>query len=116
MNIDSFHYMDNLRKIILALPSTEEYTCFGTPAFRVKKKLMARLKEDGVTLAIHSEEREIWMRKDAAVFFITDHYKNYPMMLIRLALVKQGDLKQLLLDAWKQIAPKKLLKEYEQNH
>lgn len=115
MNIDSFHYMENLRKIILAFPGTEEYTCFGTPAFRVKKKLLARLKEDGTTLAMHCEEREKWMRKDASVFFITDHYKNYPMMLIKLSLVNQADLKHLLLDAWKQIASKKLLKEYEQD-
>jgi hypothetical protein len=112
MNIDTFYYLDMVRRIVLQLPGVEEYTCFGTPAFRVKKKLLARMKEDGKTLAIHSDEREIWMRKDPDIFFITDHYRNYPMLLIKLPIIKQGDLKRLLSDAWKQIAPKRLLKEY----
>ena len=112
MNIDAFYYLDAIRKIALSLPGVEEYTCYGTPAFRVKKKLLARIKEDGETLAIHSEEREIWMKYDPGVFFITDHYRNYPMLLIKLPAVKQDDLKGALFEGWKQIAPKRLLKEY----
>ncbi len=50
------------------------------------------------------------MKKDPAVFFITDHYKNYPMMLIDLATVKKKDLKQLLRAAWQLKAPARLLK------
>jgi hypothetical protein len=112
MNIDTFHYLDTVRKVALHMPEAEEYICYGTPAFRVKKKLMARIREDGKTLAIHSEEREAWMKKDPDIFFITDHYRNYPMLLVNLSLVKHDDLKTLFLDAWKQIAPKRLLKEY----
>ena len=113
MDIDSFYYLDIIRNIILALPGTEEYTCFGTPAFRIKKKLLARMKEDGKTLAVHSEERETWMKYDPAVFFITDHYRNYAMVLVNLTVVKPEDLTSLLQHAWKQIAPKRLLKENE---
>ena len=34
---------DDVRGAALALPQVEEYVCYGTPAFRVRKKLMARL-------------------------------------------------------------------------
>ncbi|WP_141758537.1 MmcQ/YjbR family DNA-binding protein [Duganella sp. HH105] len=44
----------------LALPEMEESTSYGTPALKVKGKLMARLKEDGESVAIRItwEERE----------------------------------------------------------
>ncbi len=112
MNIDAFHYMDLIRKLLLHLPGVEEYICFGTPAFRVKKRLLARLKEDGKTLAVHSDERDVWMAANPSAFYITDHYQNYAMVLVRLNVIKQKYLQQLLFDAWTQIAPKRLLKEY----
>jgi hypothetical protein len=74
MNIDTFHYLETIRKYILALPGVEEYTSSATPGFRVNKKLLARLREDGETLVVRSEERGMWMKKDPSIYFITDHY------------------------------------------
>ncbi|MEJ7767645.1 MAG: hypothetical protein WKF89_07520 [Chitinophagaceae bacterium] len=109
-------YLLTIRKILQALPGVEEYICFHTPAFRVKNRLLARLKEDGETLAIHCDDRDIWMAADTKAFFVTNHYRNYPMVLARLAVVKHHDLENVLLEAWKQIAPRRLLSEYERNH
>ncbi len=113
MNIDSFIYLDRVRKIAMQLPGVTESTCFGTPAFYVNKKLFARMKEKGDVLVIHTIEREIWMKKDYNTFFITDHYKNYSYMLIALATVGTTDLKTLITSAWRNRAGKKLLKEWE---
>ncbi len=71
--------------------------------------MFARLREDGKTLVVYTEEREKWMKANPATFFITDHYKNYPLMLIDLATVKKKDLKQLLQASWEMRAPKSLL-------
>ena len=38
---------ETVRKIALSFPGVEEGTSFGTPAFRVRKKFLARLREDG---------------------------------------------------------------------
>ena len=113
MNIDVFHYLDLVRKAVMHLPCVEEYTCFQTPAFRVKKKLLARIREDGETLAVHADDRDLWIKGDPSVFFITDHYRNYPFVLVKLPVVKEDVLQQLLLESWKRIAPKRLLKEFE---
>jgi len=113
VNLDGYIYLKRVRAIALALPGVTEGPCFGTSAFYVAKKLLARMKEDGETLAIRTEEREKWMKANPATFFITDHYLNYPMMLIRLATVEQKVLEALMLTAWKSRAPKKLLKAYE---
>ncbi len=115
MDIDVFHYLDFVRKAVLHLPGTEEYTCFKTPAFRVKKKLLARIREDGETLAVHADDRDVWIKANPSVFFITDHYRNYPFVLVRLPVVEEAELQQLLLEGWKQIAPKRFLKEFEEH-
>ena len=74
-----------------------EGICFGTPAFYVCKKLLARLREDGDTLAIKADyaEREFWMLAQPETFFLTDHYVGYRMLLIRLATVQHADLHPL---------------------
>jgi hypothetical protein len=38
---------DDVRRISLAGPGVEDGTSYGTPALKVRKKLLVRLKEDG---------------------------------------------------------------------
>src|ERR1700758_2415167 len=77
---------DTARRIALALPAVEEYTCYGTPAFRVKKKLLARLREDGTTLVVKCEDsqRELLMQLDPRTYFMEEHYRGYPVVLVSL--------------------------------
>jgi hypothetical protein len=109
MDIDVIFFYQLLSPIALALPGAEASISYGTPAFKVNKKLFARLREDGKTLVVYTNERKKWMKENPTTFFITDHYKNGPYMLIDLATVKKKDLKQLLLASWQLRAPKKLL-------
>jgi hypothetical protein len=103
------------RQIALALPSVEEGTSYGTPAFRVRGKFLARLREDGATLVVKCDyrERDLRMEIDPDAFFITDHYRGYPMLLVRLAAVEEDDLRDLLEFAWRSLAPKRLLNAAE---
>jgi hypothetical protein len=99
-----------VRRLALALPDVEEGTSYGTPAFRVRGKLFARLHEDGESLVVRIafQEREILMDADPKTFHITAHYLSYPMMLVRLATVRPGELRTLLADSWRQVAPARL--------
>jgi len=105
---------DTVRRLALALPEVEEGLSYGTPAFRVGGKLLARLKEDGGTLVIMIEfdEREALMAADPETFFITDHYRGYPSMLIRLSRVGAGRLGALLEQAWRRRVPKRLASRF----
>ena len=89
----------------------EEGTSYGTPAFKVRGKLLARLREDGESLVVRIGflERELHMKADPETFYITDHYLNYPAMLVRLPRVRAVQLRELLEQAWRQVAPKRLL-------
>lgn len=113
MNIDTLHYLQTLRQILAPYPFAEEYTCLGTPAFRVKKKLLCRIREDGETLAVHCHNRDKWMEAEPDVFFITAHYLNYSYVLVRLSRVDGGKLRLLLYEAWMQVAQKRMIQEYE---
>jgi len=102
---------DTLRRLALALPGVEESTSYGTPAFKAKGKLLARLREDGETLVVRIEldARAGLMRSDPETFFITDHYAAYPAVLVRLAAVSEETLGALLEEAWRTFAPKSLV-------
>ncbi len=106
---------DTLWRLALALPGVEEGTSYGTPAFKVAGKLMARLKEDGESLVIMIafEERARLMKADPATFYITNHYLNYPSMLVRLPKVRATMLRDLLEKAWRRVAPLHMVEAFD---
>lgn len=103
--------LEFIRQAVMELPFVTEKICFETPAFYVNKKIFARIKEDGESLVLYNEERNLWINKDPKTFFITPHYENYKYMLINLERVEPEELKQLLKLAWQQRAPKSAVKQ-----
>jgi hypothetical protein len=100
-----------VRQLALALPGVEEGTSYGTPAFRVHGKFLARLREDGESLVIKvgDDERDLLLAADPRAFFITDHYVGYPTILVRLSAVAVDVLRDVLEGAWRLAAPKRLV-------
>ncbi len=102
---------ETVRTLALALPKVEEGTSYGTPAFRIGNKLLARLWEDGQTLVLKvaEGEQEMLIAAVPETFFITDHYRGYPAVLVRLTTVDENELRNLLERAWRWLAPKRLV-------
>ncbi len=102
---------ETVRRLFLALPGVEEGLSYGTPGFRVRKRFLSRLWEDGETLVVKVgfDERDLLMAADPEVFYLTDHYRGYPAVLVRLGLVREEALREVLEQAWRQAAPKSLL-------
>ena len=105
-----------VRRLALALPGVEEGTSYGTPGFRVGGKFMARMWEDGAVLVVKcgDTERDLRMRADPETFFITEHYRGYPTVLVRLARVTPADLRDVLHEAWRRLAPKRVVAAYDE--
>jgi hypothetical protein len=103
--------VDTLREIAMNFPGVEEGTSYGTLGYRVSKKLICRMKEDGESLAIRMEvgEREILVEGEPDVFYFTEHYRNYPMVLVRLPKVHPDELKRIFGNAWRRFASKRLI-------
>ena len=101
---------DDVRAIALTLPETTERPSYGTPGFRVKDKLFARIREPGVLLVRVGDEgeKDFLIRADPEKFFTIPHYDGYPSVLVRLDAVDRDELTELLTDAWRVRAPKRL--------
>jgi hypothetical protein len=106
---------DDFSKMALALPGVEARPTFGTPGIFVKKKFLARLREEDVLVLtpVEYDEQAFLMETQPDVFFTTDHYRGHPTILIRLSKVDRGMLEDLLIQAWRRKAPKKLLGEFD---
>ena len=107
---------DDVRKIALAWPEVEDGTSYGTPALKVRKKLLARLKEDGDSLVmpgVPRDEREMLVESQPKVFYFTDHYRDYPIALIRLSKAKRATVEPLLRRHWRALASKKAVASVE---
>jgi hypothetical protein len=58
-------------------------------------------------------DREILMQSAPDAFFITDHYRDYPWILVRLDVVEKGAMPDLIERAWRLVASKTLQKKHE---
>jgi hypothetical protein len=103
--------IEQFRDIALSLPGVEEGTSYGTLAFRVGKKFLVRLREDNESLAlkIGFDLRDLLLAADPKIFFTTDHYRGYPTVLVHLGTIDAGRLRDVLTEAWRRLAPKKLV-------
>lgn len=103
---------DDVRKIALAWPEVEDGTSYGTPAIKVRKKLLARLKEDGDNLVmpgVPRDEREMLVESRPKIFYFTDHYRDYPIALIRLSKADRAIVGPLLRRQCRALASKKAI-------
>jgi hypothetical protein len=93
---------DIVRKIGLALPGAEESTTYGSPALKIRGKLLACLpthrSADPGSLAVRVgfDHRAELLAADPDVYYVTDHYLNYTTVLVRLSRVTPDVLRDLL--------------------
>lgn len=114
-----------------ALPDTDEHCSYGGhPSWRVHRRafvwdrplrraehealgdgapgetepvLGAQVSDEGVKAALIADGPD--------VFFTTPHFDGYPVVLIRLERIALDELTELVQDAWRCRAPKRLLAE-----
>ena len=107
--------LETMRTLTTKLPGSIEGTSYGTPGFRVGKKLFARLhgKEDAIVLLLNTvQEQQDLIASDPMSFYITDHYEGYAAVLIR-PTIDDAAFFRLLELAWRRVARKRDIIEYE---
>jgi hypothetical protein len=90
--------LERMRELALALPGAKERPSYGTPGFRAKDKLFARVLPDGesIVIAVTFEQRESLIASLPSVFSVTPHYERYPWVIVRLAAIDEPLLRDLL--------------------
>ncbi|HEY9347817.1 MAG TPA: MmcQ/YjbR family DNA-binding protein [Inquilinus sp.] len=107
---------DDVCVLALAWPGVERSTSYGTPALKVKGKLLTRLREDGETLVmlgVGFDERELLIEAEPEMFHVTPHYRGWPIVLVRLPQANANVVEAFLLRRWREVAPKRLVKEFD---
>lgn len=107
-------YLDTVRRIALALPGVEDTISSGVHVFKLRGKMLVRMKDrETLILPVKLAERAPLIETQPDVFFITPEYKDWPAVLVNLARVDEAELRRLIVQAWREIAPKKLLEQYD---
>jgi hypothetical protein len=102
---------DAVRRIALSLPETIERPSYGTPGFRVKDKLFARIREEGDVLVVwcaDEGEKGALVASEPEKFFTAPHYDGSPIVCVRFEAVEEGELTELLTESWRARAPFRL--------
>jgi hypothetical protein len=98
---------ETVRKIGLALPEVEDSTMYGKLALKVRGKLLACLavhksaEPESLVVRIDLEQRAGLLEEAPETYYVTDHYRNYPAVLVRLSRIPIDQLRDLLGASWR---------------
>ncbi|WP_224363444.1 MmcQ/YjbR family DNA-binding protein [Hyalangium versicolor] len=107
---------EQLVKLGAELPEVEEGLWYGTPSLKVRGKGFVRLKEDGESVVFMLEsvdEQEFLIQAMPELYFITDHYRGYALVLARLPKLRAPECRRRLEQGWRFKAPQKLVKQLD---
>ncbi|WP_420113621.1 MmcQ/YjbR family DNA-binding protein [Pseudactinotalea sp.] len=118
---------DDVERAALALPEVEEGTTWGNRCWKVRGKTFAWVrplgKKDRADLGEDAPEGEILAvrvddlgEKDAILatpgpWFTIPHFERFAAVLVRLDEADAAQVEELVLDAWRAMAPSTLLAE-----
>lgn len=120
---------DDVRRIALALPDTDEHVSRGHAFWRVREKgfvwerplrqtdlrALGEDAPDGPILGVRVEHlgaKEALLADDPELFFTTPHFDGYPAVLVLLERIAVDELEELIVEAWLCRAPRRLAREY----
>jgi len=95
------------RKVMLSIPGTDERLWFNQPSVFIHDRFLAKThhKENAVTLQVGSMEmRDMMLEAEPELFYITDHYRKFPFVLVRLSALTKTILKGMLVGRAAQLA------------
>jgi hypothetical protein len=121
---------DDVRRVALSLPQTEEGTTFGNMAWKVNGKafvwerplrradreVLGNAAPDGPILGVRVEnllaKEALLESASVEAMFTTPHFDGYPAVLVQLDRVAPAELQELIEEAWLACAPKRVARAY----
>ena len=106
---------DEVDALVMALPGAERSTAYGAPCWRITGKFFTRLRAEDDSLALDVGDRarrDMLVEMEPEVFHLTDHYRAYSYVLIRIGGVDRAWLEAELKTRWRKVAPAALRKAH----
>jgi hypothetical protein len=109
---------DDLRRFALALPETTEKVTWDVDiTFRVRDKIFAIMGPDGGSASIKAslEAQQALVASDPKTFSVSAYTGRYGWTTVNLEHVEADELQELVEEAWRRTAPKKLVAAFDAN-
>jgi len=118
-----------VEEFALSLPeTTSEPSYHSSRSLKVNKKGMTRLRVEmadeiddltgepyGDVLTLRLSDlgvKEALLADDPSAYFTIPHLDGYPWVLIRLDRVDEQELRELIVESWLAVAPKRAIKKF----
>jgi hypothetical protein len=104
---------DTVRRIGMGLPDVEESTTYGVTSLKVGGQLLTcpainKSAEPGsIVVRVPIDQRDELIAEAPEIYYVTDHYVNYPSVLVRLSRIDAEALRGLLRMSWQYVTSKK---------
>ena len=96
-----------VRELAQELPGIDESTIHGAPSLKLRGKLLAcpalhqSAEPNSLAVRIDIDERAELLVSEPRIYYVTEHYVKYPMVLVRLSAISADALRDLLERAWR---------------
>ena len=108
----------DFRELALSLPEATEKETWGHPTFRVRNKMFASAASDLSTATVKSthEEQRALTQSEPDTFFIPKYVGKHGWIGMQLDRVDPEELRELVIEAWRMTAPKRLVTAWDEVH
>lgn len=108
--------IDDVRQFALSLPKTEEAEHWDKPSFRVNGKIYAVVQKDGLSLVVKTtkEEREAFTTLESEIYSVPSNFQRLNYMIVNMERIRKDEFQLILVRAWRLVAPKQIVKVYDE--
>jgi hypothetical protein len=109
---------DEFRQVVRSLPEAEERETWGHPTFRVRDKMFATMSDDGrqATVKATKEEQAALVAAAPETFGVPAYVGRHGWVSVELATADPAEVRELVTEAWRQTAPKRLVAAHDTGH
>jgi hypothetical protein len=108
---------DQVRSWALALPGSAEVLVaeWGHPTLRVNNKMFASGAPDSTTVTVRAtkEEQAELIASAPSVYSVPAYVGRFGWVQVDLTTVDPDELRELIVDAWRRTAPKRMVKAHD---
>jgi hypothetical protein len=108
--------IDDVRRYAIALPRTTEGVVAGRVKFRVGRIVYLAFSRDERVMgfAFPKEQRDWLVGGDPAKFMQPEKGDlRYHWVLVRLDMIDEAEMRELVLDAWRMVVPRSVAAAYD---
>jgi hypothetical protein len=108
---------DAVRRLALGFPEVVEKETWGHPTFRVREKMFMSMDTEGtsVTVKAPKEAQAALVGSEPGTFSVPAYVGQHGWVAVRLDRVDPEELAELIDEAWRMTAPKRLVKAFDES-